>query len=339
MDVIILANNQNKACLDIDGLVQKIRPNTRIIKIEKNLGYPAAVNVGVSLVDTPLVGVIDDDVQICSGWLGAHLNVHRSYPDVAVTGSRLLDPETGRIWSTVQGIAGFTISHPFRDRPADHPSLVGHMEVQSVCSAAMVINRENWQDIGGLDERLSLFFSDPDFCVRSRSNGKAIYAAFEAHAYHSGSGSVWNRSSGREDQKAYYFAKNKDQQYSDISKYADLQFMEFIRCNRLMDKYTVVDVSTITDVERYIYPISHHSDIINTYKFTVSNRDLADISIFKTIGYSLGQLETPILYFCDRYYALKNNHVWKMLRQGRGDLVVDRHANIIDLGSIVPGGA
>lgn len=335
--IIIVANNQDESHLEVEDIIPE-GLNTRIEKFTYNMGYPAAVNRGISIADTTLIAVLDDDTQICSGWLEAHVETHRNEPNSAISGSCLLDPETGRVWSTVISIAGFTLSHPYRDRPSVHPPLSGYKQVQCVCSAAMMVRKSAWEELNGLDEKLSLFFSDPDLCVRANNIGRKNFSVFNAKAYHGGDGSSWNRRSSREDQKAYYFDKHKGNQTSDVGDYIEEQLSRFLETRFLQQRYTLIDISTVIDPDEYTDHITKHAEVINSYKFPQLPRDQENVSLFDLIGYSLGTIESPIIYLCDRYYSLKNNLIWRMLREGKNDLVIDRHTNIIELDSIQLGG-
>ena len=231
-----------------------------------------------------------------------------------------------------------TLSHPFRGRSIDHPLLKGTIEVQSVCSAAIVLKKSVWESVGGLDEKLSLFFSDPDYCVRCREKGKRIISILKAYAFHFGNGSSWSRTAGREDQKSYYFSKDSTIQHIDLEKYVDLQFKHFTKNHEIKKSYVLINVSTIADLNSYLGPLIVDTEFTNRYEFLADSRDQAIVPLFKLLGYCIIQLRSPILYFCDHYYSLRENNYWKHLRKKKGDLVVDRHTNFIELDEITSRG-
>ena len=45
------------------------------------------------------------------------------------------------------------------------------------------------------------------------------------------------------------------------------------------------------------------------------------------------RLDIPILYFVDEYAVLEDNYFWFVNRKGKKDIIIDRHANILDTDS------
>ena len=328
VSIIIVANNQDENTLES---AKKLGVNKRVtvLAIQENLGYAKAVNVGVEATKSSLVVVCDDDTRCMPGWLDYHIDEHKKDLKIAVTGSMLIDPETGRIWSVVIGVAGSTLNHPFRGRKPEFDLLSQPRHVQIVCSALMVINKEIWQSLGGLDEELPYYFSDPDYCVRATSTGYKCVALPESKAFHGGSGSGWSRNGKREDQKAYYYAKNANVHQDDLEKYLNEQTAFYLEKHKLLPEYVVLNLSTCVDWKRYLTSIEKQSKLTNHYNFQVTNRDMDKLALFDLIGYPIACFRQPLLYFVDVYYALRDNVMWQRLREGMGDLVVDRQTNII----------
>ena len=64
-------------------------------------------------------------------------------------------------------------------------------------------------------------------------------------------------------------------------------------------------------------------------------RDVGEVNLFSQLAYDCFQSSLPIFYFVDTFRALENNQYWIAQRNGRGDIVVDRHCNIVSLTDLV----
>ncbi|GAA0982318.1 hypothetical protein GCM10009555_052030 [Acrocarpospora macrocephala] len=60
----------------------------------------------------------------------------------------------------------------------------GIRDVLSVSTAGMLIRRDVWDELSGLDPKLPLFRDDLDFCWRARAAGHRVLAVTSAMAYH-----------------------------------------------------------------------------------------------------------------------------------------------------------
>ena len=82
------------------------------------------------------------------------------------------------------GVAGHPHKHRGRADPGYFGRVMVHHDVSAVTAACLVIRREVWDELGGLDERLSVAFNDVDFCLRVREAGhRNVWTPF-AELYH-----------------------------------------------------------------------------------------------------------------------------------------------------------
>ena len=78
-----------------------------------------------------------------------------------------------------------------RNIPEDKPDFVS--------GCAMLIERSEFDAIGGFDERFFMYFEDVELCWRLRKNGKYAYRCLTAHVTHLGGKSYRDHSSQRDD--------------------------------------------------------------------------------------------------------------------------------------------
>ena len=95
--------------------------------------------------------------------------------DVGCVGAKLLYPD-GRLQhaGVVIGLGGVA-GHAQRFARADDPGYLERLravhEVSAVTAACLVVRREVFDAVGGLDEGLTVAFNDVDFCLRVRAAG------------------------------------------------------------------------------------------------------------------------------------------------------------------------
>jgi GT2 family glycosyltransferase len=183
-----------------DSTVEEIRkrPQARLIANPANRGFAAAANQGIRELESPFVLLLNPDAVLRTGvepLLGAVAE-----PGVGAAGGKLLDgqdrAQTGfmvrrfptglslsfeilgvnRLWP------GNPVNRYYRCLDLDPDAKA---EVDQPAGAFLMIRREAWQAIGGLDERFHpLWFEDVDFLKRLREAGfRAVYepAAVASH--------------------------------------------------------------------------------------------------------------------------------------------------------------
>jgi GT2 family glycosyltransferase len=128
--------------------------------------------LAVAQTDGPWILFLEDNIKVIGNdWLML-MAEHVQRPDVGAVGAQLLNPDdTIEHAGIVLGVNG--IAQPaFRGFPAEHPGPNRQLQVTRNCSAissaCMLMRREVFQEVGGLDESLPDAFADIDFCLRMR---------------------------------------------------------------------------------------------------------------------------------------------------------------------------
>lgn len=164
-------------------------PAIRLIANDSNLGFAAAVNQGARAAKGQWLALLNPDAYADPDWLAQLLAGAETYPHVRAFGSRqIMADDPGRLdgLGDAMSITGF----PFRGgyRGAD-PGPLEPFESFSACGGAMLIDRDLFLRLGGLDERLFCYNEDVDLGYRLRLIGEASIVIPAAIVAHEGSAS------------------------------------------------------------------------------------------------------------------------------------------------------
>jgi GT2 family glycosyltransferase len=161
---------------DTPAEVAKRFPAVHYLRAEGNLGFAKANNWGVREAAGEFLLLLNSDAAVKADSLATAVGWMRQHPDCGVAGVQLLNPDGSR----QNSIANFpTLAtellnksllrrlfpsrYPGKERPFTEP-----VAVESVVGAFMLIRREAWTAIGGLDERYFFFLEETDFCLQAR---------------------------------------------------------------------------------------------------------------------------------------------------------------------------
>lgn len=164
-------------------------PATRLIANDANLGFAAAVNQGAAAAAGDWIALLNPDAYAEPDWLAELLAATDAFPRARAFGSRqLMADDPGKLdgLGDAMSITGF----PFRGgyRRTD-PGPLAPFESFSACGGAMLIARDLFLAMGGLDERLFCYCEDVDLGYRLRLAGEPTVVVPSAVVAHEGSAS------------------------------------------------------------------------------------------------------------------------------------------------------
>lgn len=160
----------------------------RVVRDDCPFNYSALNNAAVKLARGEILGLINNDLVVISpDWLSEMVS-HALRPDVGAVGARLWYPNNtlqhGGVVLGIGGVAGHAHKHLSRHQfgYCRRANLI--QSFSAVTAACLVIRKEIFQKVGGLDETLKVAFNDIDFCLRVREAGyRNIWTPY-AELYH-----------------------------------------------------------------------------------------------------------------------------------------------------------
>lgn len=167
-----------------------------------NLGYARACNRGVAHhpAAVPYVAIVNPDARLTvplsraldeaplpDRWTvaGGHLGTPGGRP--GASNARPLVTLARELTKAVRGSRGYRLAPPLADGEVRR---VGQLD-----GALLVLRREDWDLLGGFDERFELYYEDVDLCARAGLRD-GCWAVGEDWGHHAG-GASFSRSGGR----------------------------------------------------------------------------------------------------------------------------------------------
>jgi GT2 family glycosyltransferase len=163
----------------------------RTVVLQRNVGFAAACNVGVSLTRGRLVLLLNSDViPDRPGWLGHLVDFHDRTPGVGAVGPKLLYEDesiqhAGMLFRRADGSTLWENAHYFKGLHRDFPAANRARVVQAVTGACLLVSRELWDRVGGLKgSYVQGDYEDSDFCLRVGMLGRSCWYVPHVELYH-----------------------------------------------------------------------------------------------------------------------------------------------------------
>lgn len=160
----------------------------RILVWDKEFNYSAINNFGASYAEGSYFVLLNNDIEIITeSWIEEMLgNCQR--PEVGIVGARLYYPDNtvqhAGIVVGIDGIAANMFPGLPRGREGYYHKAAIQLNYSAVTAACMMVSREVFEELHGLEEELTVAFNDLDFCLRAGKAGcLVVYDPF-AEAYH-----------------------------------------------------------------------------------------------------------------------------------------------------------
>jgi GT2 family glycosyltransferase len=164
--------------------IAKEYPSITLIRNGENLGFAKAVNQGIERSTGEQILLLNQDIRVRRGGIGALLSKIESDKSLGVVGPKFVgfDGVTQHSARSFPGIRHvwykfFLLSELFPRHKEfgswkmgwfDHES---EREVDQPMGAALMIRREVIERVGKFDEQFPIFFNDVDFCRRVSDAG------------------------------------------------------------------------------------------------------------------------------------------------------------------------
>lgn len=195
-EVIVVDN----ASTDVsERMVREEFPRVRLIVNATNVGFARANNQGLEASRGKFLCLLNNDTEIAEHSLETMAEYLRLHRQVGAVGPQLRNSDgslqpSGRpfpkIWDVLAQSTGLyrIWRRDFFNQPGRDYSQIA--SVDEVSGACIMVRREVYQSVGGLDERYFLYYEDVDWCWRIKEQGWQIHYLPQARVLHH-----WGKSS------------------------------------------------------------------------------------------------------------------------------------------------
>ena len=196
-------------------------PHVCVIKNAKNLGFALGNNVGLAIAQGRYLFLLNSDTEVNDGALGALIEFMDANAEAGAGCPMLLNPDgslqpTGRplpsLWSVFVGMTKLyrLWKKDFYLQPGRDYNKVTC--VGEVSGAAMLVRKSVYDQTGGFDPKLFIYYEDVDWCKRIHDLGFKVFYIPQARVMH-----IWQRITkvlpertyrASQDSLRYYFYKH-----------------------------------------------------------------------------------------------------------------------------------
>lgn len=173
-----------------DGTAEVLRtefPDVRLLALPENVGFARGVNRAAEIATGDYLLLLNPDTVLHDdGGLGRLLAFARSHPQYGLFGGRTLWPDgtlcPGSVWGAPSlwshACFAFLLSSAFRGSRMLDPDSLGSWQRDSVRRVGVVtgclllVSRDDWEALGGFDERFFMYGEDVDLSLRAARAGR-----------------------------------------------------------------------------------------------------------------------------------------------------------------------
>lgn len=188
-EIIIVENNSKTK--EIFKYYKELEKNEKIEIVEykeQGFNYSILNNFGVKNATGDYIVLLNNDTEIITkDWIETMVgNCQRK--DVGIVGAKLLyENDTVQHVGVVLGLTGVA-GHVNLGIGADEIGYMGRniitQNYSAVTGAMLMISKEDYEKIGGLDEEFPVAYNDVDLCLKIRKLGKVVVMNPFVEAYH-----------------------------------------------------------------------------------------------------------------------------------------------------------
>ena len=194
-EVIIVDNNSQDGTIE---LIEEQFPNCKLIKLTQNIGFSKANNIGIGQARGKNILLLNPDVVVNDGAIQNLLKSFEADTTVGIVGPRVLNPDgTLQLCSPRRIPSLFTeflnlaelgrffpkgrITNRYRYGNWRHNT---EMETEVISGCCMLIRREVFEGVRGLDEDFFFGGEDIHFCWKARQAGWKVLFVPRAEITH-----------------------------------------------------------------------------------------------------------------------------------------------------------
>jgi O-antigen biosynthesis protein len=186
---IIIINNQSQKSETLKYFDNVIKDNrVKIVDYNAPFNFSALNNHAVKHASGSIIGLVNNDIEVIHGdWL-SEMASHAARPGVGAVGAKLYYPnDTIQHAGVIVGLGGVA-GHAYHRESMKFLGQASRacltQNLSAVTAACLLVSKQVFDEVGGLDETLGVAFNDVDLCLRIlRAGYRNVWTPF-AELYH-----------------------------------------------------------------------------------------------------------------------------------------------------------
>jgi GT2 family glycosyltransferase len=315
-----------------EGMDTTRHPRVRVITPGRNLGYSGAANLGAYEARGSNLVFMDADIIPQKGWFEALVRVKLREARVGAVGGKILSLSRGSLAYFGLAFHEIDVMRPFQHNEPSVAFACHDRAFQAIPSGLLLISRDAFFGAGGFDERLFNAYPDLDLSLSLREEGWTTWVAADAVVFHRGGVSGDVRMAMHADAKALFFRKWGGRLGKDALPILELAAREYrARSGVRHPPGLAVNFSASLFSRDYLDTVTAGLGMDTVDRYELPNRDRTprNLRLEERLSWDLNRTRLPILYFVDDFTVLEDNYYWFHHRTSRGDVVADRHGNVL----------
>lgn len=291
----------------------------KLIHLTKKGGYAHANNIGIEQATSERIILSNSDIVFIPGVIDELINSLNDQKNGAVQ-PMLLYPQTNRIQSTGHIFGTLFNRHAFAEEKIDYTNLDKVIYRQALTTALCATTKKYFWEAGGFDEQYYNGYEGLELTLKIGRSHRCIVRT-DIYAYHVRSAAVIESIFDEEQKIPLFWNRCKNMIYNDYKLLIEekIKNVYFPECS-----YCVIDFCVL-DLYREIQslPIQISSYVRHMYL------SKSKIELFSVLPYMYIKTVTPLIFLCDNYKQLEDNHFWFYLRNCIKDIIIDSNGNVI----------
>jgi GT2 family glycosyltransferase/lipopolysaccharide/colanic/teichoic acid biosynthesis glycosyltransferase len=194
-EIIVVDNASDDGSIE---MVKRRFPKVHLIANDSNLGFAKANNLGLKQARGKYILLINPDTLVQENTLQVMIRFFDENPDVGLAGCKILNPDgTFQLacrrsfpapWAAFTKMIGLSALFPgsrlFGRYNLTYLSPDETYEIDAVSGSFMMVRREAYDEVGGLDEDFFMYGEDLDWCYRIQRAGWKNYYVHSTQIIH-----------------------------------------------------------------------------------------------------------------------------------------------------------
>jgi N-acetylglucosaminyl-diphospho-decaprenol L-rhamnosyltransferase len=204
-EVLVIDNGSNDGS---QALVRERFPQVLLVTNQQNLGFAGGNNQGLATSNGRYALLLNSDAFVSQGAVQALVELADAQPQAGIVGVQLVNadgsfqashtrfPNLWREFLTLSGLGRLVYGRWYPSYGPEESKSA--QKVDYVEGACLLVRREAFDEVGGLDEAYFMYAEEVDWCYTMRAKGWQVWYQPAAKVTHLGGASSRNRPSQRE---------------------------------------------------------------------------------------------------------------------------------------------